>query len=107
MSTEENKALVRRAYEAFNNGMAGMAALEELYAPDYVYHGPSVFGDMDLAAMKQLMPALWTAFPDEHSVSEDVIAEGDEVVFRWTMRATHRGSSCAFHLRGSKSVGQG
>jgi hypothetical protein len=30
MSIEENKALVRRAWEAFNKGMAGMAALEAI-----------------------------------------------------------------------------
>jgi hypothetical protein len=34
MSTEENKAVIRRAYEEFNKGKeAAIAALEELCAP--------------------------------------------------------------------------
>ena len=68
-----------------------MAALEELYTPDYVYHGPGVFGDMDLAAMKQMMPAFFTAFPDQYTTLEDLIAEGDKVVSRYTFRGTHQG----------------
>ena len=92
MSTEENKAVVRRYYEACNRGKeAGMAAIEELYAPDFVYHGTGVFPDMDPAAMKQLTPAFFTAFPDSHFTVEDLIAEGDTVVVRFTMRATHQG----------------
>jgi steroid delta-isomerase-like uncharacterized protein len=92
MSIEENKALVRHAYEETNKGKeATMAALEELYAPAYVYHGPGVFGDMDRAAMKQMMAAFFTAFPDMHVTVEDLIAEGDKVVSRYTFRGTHQG----------------
>ena len=92
MSTEENKAVVRRAYEEFNKGQeAAMAAMEELCAPDYVWHGTGVWPDMDLAGMKQLTTALWTAFPDAHVVVEDLLAEGDKVVSRATFRGTHQG----------------
>ena len=31
------------------------------------------------------------AFPDTQMSVEDVIAEGDKVVTRWTVRATHQG----------------
>ncbi len=31
------------------------------------------------------------AFPDMQFTIEDVIAEGDEVVVRWTFRGTHQG----------------
>jgi steroid delta-isomerase-like uncharacterized protein len=92
MSTEENKAVFRRLIEESNKGQeAGMAALEELYAPDYVYHMGG-FGDMDLAAWKQMALAWYTAFPDMHQFTiEDLIAEEDRVVARCTARATHRG----------------
>ena len=90
MSAEENKALVRRLYEECNKG--NMAALEELYAaPNYVWHGTGVFRDMDLAARKQFLPALFTAFPDVHYTVEDLIAEGDKVVSRFAARGTHQG----------------
>src|SRR5919204_6498974 len=89
MSTEENKAVVRRMFEAYNKH--NLAGVEELCAPDYVWHGPAGFGDMDLAAMKQAMPAFFAAFPDLHWTVEDLIAEGDKVVSRYTWRATHQG----------------
>ena len=88
MSTEENKDVVRRMFEESSKGKE--AAMEELCAPDYVWHGPGVFGDMDLAGCKQGLTALWTAFPDMHVVEEDVIAEGDKVAYRGTMRGTHQ-----------------
>jgi steroid delta-isomerase-like uncharacterized protein len=93
MSIEENKAVVRRAYEEFNKGKeAAIAAMEELYAtPDYVVHGTGVFPDMDLATMIQVAAAYYTAFPDLHYTLEDLIAEGDKVVSRFTARATHQG----------------
>ena len=95
MSTEQNKAVVRRYYEEGNKGKeAAMTALEELYAaPDYVWHSPSpgVFPDLDRAGMKQMMPAFFTALPDLHYTVEDLIAEGDKVVSRFTARATHQG----------------
>ena len=92
MSTEENKAMVRRVMETYSKGQeASMAALEELYAPDYVYHGPGAFGDADLAATKQMVRAFFTAFPEQHVTVEDLIAEGDKVVSRYTFRARHQG----------------
>ena len=93
MSIEENKAVVRRFYEAFYKGKeAAMTALEELYAaPDYVIHGTGVFPDMDLATMKQAAAAYYTAFPDLHYTVEDLIAEGDKVVHRFTCSGTHQG----------------
>src|SRR5918912_658351 len=93
MSTEENKALVRRLYEEWSKGKeAAMAFTEERYAPDYVFHGPpGVFGDVELAGCKPVIAAWFTAFPDLHYTVEDVIAEGDKVVHRFTAHATHRG----------------
>jgi steroid delta-isomerase-like uncharacterized protein len=92
MSTEENKALVRRIYEEWNKGKeAAMAAIEELYAPDYVFHVTGVFPDLDRVGYKQMTPAFFTAFPDIHYTLEDLIAEGDKVVSRWTFRGTHQG----------------
>jgi steroid delta-isomerase-like uncharacterized protein len=90
MSTEDNKALYRRYFEAMNKGQeAFMAAMDELCAPDYVWHGP--LGEMDLAAWKQMAPAFYTAFPDQHATVEDLLAEGDKVVARFTVRGTHQG----------------
>lgn len=37
------------------------------------------------------MQALWAAFPDLHITVDDLIAEGDRVASRTTLRGTHRG----------------
>jgi predicted ester cyclase len=44
----------------------------------------------DLAGLKQMAPAFRTAFPDIELVTEDLVAEGDQVVDRVTVRGTHR-----------------
>ena len=89
MSTAENKALVRRNYEEFNK--QNMAAVDELFAADYVAHGTGVFPDIDVAGLKQWWTAFRKVFPDAHYVAEDMIAEGDKVVTRYTFRGTHQG----------------
>ena len=98
MSTEENKALVRRWVE--EEKRRNLAGVLELCAPDYVLHSP--FGDMDLAGLRQLETAFWTAFPDCHATEDDMIAEGDKVVSRYTVRATHQGE-----LMGIPATGKG
>ena len=90
MSAEENKALVRRIYGAWSKP-SNATRIEELYAADYVFHGTGVFPDMDRAGLKELATTAATAFPDLHYTVEDLIAEGDKVVWRPTLRGTHQG----------------
>jgi steroid delta-isomerase-like uncharacterized protein len=90
MSIEENKALARRWCEAFNaQDWAGIVALT---APAFVQHGAPPGIAADLAGHHQLLTALWTAFPDAQQVNDELIAEGDKVVERYTVRGTHRGA---------------
>ena len=89
MSTEDNKALARRVYEETIN-QRNLAVLDELYVPDCVYHAPS----RTIQGVEALKQALWmyfTAFPDMRIAIEDMIAEGDRVVIRFTYRGTHKG----------------
>jgi predicted SnoaL-like aldol condensation-catalyzing enzyme len=84
MSTEENKAIVRRwSAELFNQGHLEVA--DEIVAPTYRRHDPGdpfvVEGPEDL---KRLVSMLRAHVPDLHISVEDVIAEGDKVVTRYT-----------------------
>src|ERR687898_1283214 len=79
MSTEENKALVRREQEELWNHTGNLDAAEELFAPDYA------------GAARQEAADFRQGFPDVVSTIEDLIAEGDKVVARWRSRATHQG----------------
>lgn len=89
MSTQENKALLRRLFkEVWNEG--NLATVDELLAPDYVLHDPAklVRGP---EGFKAYVSAFRAAFPDLHATIEDQIAEGDKVAMRFTGHATHKG----------------
>ena len=90
MVTEENEALVRRFVQVWGQG--SLDTIDELAAPDFsVYypllretvHGPEAF--------KQVIMGVRAGLPDVEVVSEDVIAEGDQVAVRWMMHGTHTG----------------
>ena len=91
MSAEENKAVSRRvAEEVFNGGNVDLA--DELYAPDYVLHDPSLPEDLHgPEGIKRYAAMTLGAFPDIRVAVEDQVAEGDKVVSRWTATGTHTG----------------
>ncbi len=88
MSAEGNKDLVQRQWEL--SSQHNLDALEEVYAADAVWHEPDqeVQG---VEGLKQYASRYFEAFPDTTWTLEDLIAEGDKVVSRWTVRATHQG----------------
>lgn len=89
MSTEQNKALPRRFFNAFETN--DQAALKEVLAPDFVAHHPGAPGPVDRAGLLQVVNMYKAAFSDQHYTIEDQIAEGDKVTTRVTWRATHNG----------------
>ena len=91
MSTAENKTIVRRLLEEGFNA-ANLAVFDEMLAPDFANHDPANPAARDREGLKLHWAALCAGFPDQHSVAEDLIAEGDRVVKRATFRATHTGA---------------
>ncbi len=91
MSTEENKATVRRAIEeGWNQGH--VAVFDELNASNFIYHDPGVPGVRTTEDYKRWVTETLKAFPDLHFTMEDLVAEGDQVAVRWTFRGTHTGA---------------
>lgn len=86
MSTDENKTVVRRVVDAGNAG--DMTAFRELFADDFIHHDPAI---RDLSGFMQFLRAVHAGIPDGHTTIEDMVAEGSEVVKRWTLRGTHTG----------------
>jgi steroid delta-isomerase-like uncharacterized protein len=89
--SEENKALARRSWEAPDNP----DILDEIYAPDLVWQEP----DWDIQGIeqaKQYIALYKSVAPDLKATVEDMIAEGDKVVTRWTVRGTHQGETEEF-----------
>ena len=89
MSTEQHKAVVRRYYrEVLEAG--NLHLLDEIALPDYGEHDPLPGQSTGRDGLKQRVQLLPNAFRPQFSV-EDVIAEGDRVVVRWTSHGTHVG----------------
>ncbi len=86
MSLEENKAIVRRFIEAYNN--RNLDLFDDLVAPDYVDHTHQQQGR---ESFKRLFKLAFNAFPDWHETVEDIIAEGDRVWVRVKATGTHTG----------------
>jgi predicted ester cyclase len=81
MTPDENKAAIRRWFEeGLNHGLDAARAM----AGDYL---------SDPQAAEPDMIYIYTAFPDSQYTIEDMVAEGDKLVVRWTSRGTHRGGS--------------
>ncbi len=89
MSTEESKALVNRYVEAFNT--ANFTLFEAVFDYDVVDHNPPPKQGPGLSGIKQTFQMMDAAFPNSHLTVEDVIADGDRVAVRMTIRATHQG----------------
>ena len=92
MSTEEsNKALFRRYFDEGTN-RGNLDVVEELFAPDYKHHDPAnpdvIVGN---EGVRRHIQTLRGAFPDITIQIEDMVAQGDKVVIRWTANVTHTG----------------
>jgi steroid delta-isomerase-like uncharacterized protein len=85
-----NKAHAARGFEevwkAHNRAAAG-----ELYAPDLAVHVPEQSEPIDREGLRQRLEMLHGAFPDLQLTLQDLVAEDDLVVSRWTLTGTQRG----------------
>src|SRR5947199_10344930 len=93
MSTEENKAKVRRIIEEVWNG-GNLAVLDELVAANCVFHDPSTTLSGPEGIKRYVMYRM--AFPDVHFTIDDLIAEGERVVIRWAVIGNHKGKHQGF-----------
>ncbi len=103
MAAEENKALVRRAFEeGWNAG--NLEVFDEVTSPDYQLHDPAVPEDViGVDGMKGFASTFLGAFPDLRFSVEGQIAEGDMVATRWTSSATHEGELMGIAPTGNRT----
>jgi steroid delta-isomerase-like uncharacterized protein len=89
--TEENKAIAKRVYEFISTGDFDRAEeIVDASAPDNELRPgdpPATLID----TFKETFSEAREAFPDMRVTVEDLVAEGDRVAARVTMRGTHRG----------------
>ncbi len=92
-SSEENKKIVELAsFESFNQGALDL--IDEHVAEDFVLHDPTI-PDGELQgrqAFKEYTESYRQAFPDIQGTIESMVAEGDLVAVRFTVRGTFEGT---------------
>lgn len=99
MSTEANKALVRRWFAAMDTG--DIDIIDELLPENYIDYNPPLPGlPNGREGVRQAVLALRHAFPDAVHTIEDQMAEGDKVMTRVNVRATFLGGILGFQPTG-------
>ena len=89
--SELNKKVVHRLFEeVWNKGNLPLA--DELFAPTYEHHDAST-PDVGRGpeSEKKRVTLYRTAFPDLRLTIEDIIADGETVMARWSCQGTHTG----------------
>jgi steroid delta-isomerase-like uncharacterized protein len=89
--SESNKNVVRRLFEeVWNKG--NLQVTDELFTPNYAHHDASTpDAGRGPDSEKKRATLYRTAFPDMRLTIEDLIAEGETVMARWSCRGTHKG----------------
>jgi predicted ester cyclase len=101
MSSEQNKAIVRRLFEEPWKGK--LDVVDELTAGDYIGHDPALPGPVrGPEGVKEFISTYLSAFPDARVTVEQQLAEGDLVATRWSARGTHEGDLMDFEPTGKE-----
>lgn len=90
MSAEENKAIIRRYREMHNQNK--LDHLEEIVSTDLISHSMIPGLPAGPEGGKMAHQIFHSAFPDIQVTTDDLIAEGDKVVERYTASGTNTGS---------------
>ena len=103
ISVDDNKALVRATFDALDKVLE---AHESYYAKDWVGRFPGM-PPLDLDGHRQYSEVMMTAFPDLERNIEDLVAEGDKVVARWTAKGTNTGDFNGMPATGKYATSSG
>jgi steroid delta-isomerase-like uncharacterized protein len=86
MSTEQNRAILRRRVEEIWN-QGNLSVIDDLIAADFVSNGQAIGRE----GFRQFVSTVRTAFPDLQFTVEDIVTEGDKVCVRYVGRGTQQG----------------
>lgn len=106
MSTEKNKALIRRFYDQVMNA-GDLDAIDELFAADFIDHNARPNQPGGRESMRHVVAILREGFPDLHAVSDVMLAEGEYVAERWSSSGRHLGRFMGVPPTGKQIVVRG
>ena len=93
MSEAESRALFERYFDQVAN-KDHLDLADEIFATDYKHHDPANPDPRPMIgpqAVKDHLTSLKGAFPDLIFDIDGIVAEGDDIVVRWTARGTNTG----------------
>ena len=117
--SEDHKTIIENWINAWNTHDLGAA--KEVLAPGYVRHDANLPDVVGSEAQLEFLAGIFSAFPELHFQTEQLIAENDLVVARLIVQGTHRGEFMGvaatgrqvkfqavdiYHLGGNKIVEQ-
>jgi steroid delta-isomerase-like uncharacterized protein len=106
MATAENKKVLEAFVEdVINQGR--LVRADDLVALDFVELDPLPGQQQGREGLKDVIGGMRAAFPDLHWVVDEVVAEGDKVVSRFTWTGTHRATFLGIPSTGRKVTVKG
>lgn len=101
MPPEENREVVRRAYEELWNER-NVEVVDELATEDFLNHAAPPGRQRGRQGLKDVVRMFENAFPDFRYEVEDVISEGEKVAVRDVFVGTHQGDFMGIPATGNR-----
>ncbi|MEA2601052.1 MAG: hypothetical protein QOF89_2044 [Acidobacteriota bacterium] len=97
---DANKALVRRYFLLLSEG--DLAKLDEVFAPDFLDRTPGIpHPTRGPGAIRETQTKARELFTDISYLVDDLLADGDRVAARYTVRARHRTTTRFIQVTGA------
>lgn len=103
--SEDLKAIGRQLVEVWNTG--NLSNVDEIFANDFVNHDPTRPEVTDIESYKKYIDETRSGMPDFKVVNEDMIAEGDKLVSRYTVSGTFQNDFFGIPATGKKATWTG
>ena len=102
--SEVNKEMIRRFVEEVKNKRR-FEQLSDIFQSDYREHNTTVsrFGP-GIEGYKNFLTHLYTGFPDDTVTIDEIVAEGNMVVYRGTETGTHKGEFLGIPATGKSAT---
>ena len=85
-----------------NEGNVGI--IDEVYAPNPIYHWSGMMANADMATFKEFVKTVVGEFPDSKFAIDDLLADGDKVIYRNTYSGTQKGEMMGIPATGKHVV---
>jgi steroid delta-isomerase-like uncharacterized protein len=90
LTIEHNKFVAELLIDLFNGG--NLDAADGLVTDNYVWHDASQRRELGLEGFKQRVRSLRKSLSGYHATIDDLLADGDKVIARYSGQGTHNGS---------------